>query len=84
MKQRPPHPQPCQQKRVTKHRNSRLFVVDGEADEVPVVRGPVAMPGYDDAILPRGGGGEVQDITLTWAQGRTVSDRDQRSFPPYV
>lgn len=46
--------------------NSRLLVVDGEADEVPVVGGPVPVPRDDDAVLPRGGGREVQDVTFTW------------------
>lgn len=57
---------PCQQNDVTKHRYSRFLVVDSEADEVPVVRGPVSVPGDDDAVLPRGGGGEVKDVTFTW------------------
>lgn len=46
--------------------HSRFLVVDGEADEVPVVRRPVPVPCDDDAVLPRGGGGEVQDVALTW------------------
>lgn len=48
------------------HRNSRFLVVDSEADEVPVVGGPVTVPRYDDAILPRGRRGEMQDVTFTW------------------
>lgn len=61
-----PHPQPGQQMDASQHRNSRFLVVDGEADEVPVVRRPVPVPGYNDSVLPGGGGGEVQDITFTW------------------
>lgn len=67
--------------RVTsQRRHSRFLVVDGEADEVPVVRGPVPVPGDDDPVLPRGGGGEVQDVTFTWGRGTPVRDSDLR--PP--
>lgn len=73
---------PC--RHVTKHRHSRFLVVDGEADEVPVVRGPVPVPGDDDAVLPRGGGGEVQDVTFTWGRGTSMSDTHLCPFPPRV
>lgn len=57
--------------------NSRLLVVDCETDEIPVVRRPVPVPRYDDAVLPGGGGGETENITFTWGQrGASVSDRD--------
>ena len=64
----------------SQRRHSRFLVVDGEADEVPVVGGPVPVPGDDDPVLPRGGGGEVQDVTLTWGRGTRVRDGDPR--PP--
>lgn len=50
----------------TERRNSRFLVVDSEADEVPVVGGPVTVPPYDDVILPCGRRGEVQDVAFTW------------------
>lgn len=64
MKHRRPHPQPHPQD-TTEHRNSRFLVVDSKADEVPVVRGPVTVPRDDDAILPCGRRGEVQDVAFT-------------------
>lgn len=69
MKLRFPRPQPRPRPRPqypTQRRNSRFLVVDSEADEVPVVRGPVTVPRYDDAVLPRGRRGEVQDVAFTW------------------
>lgn len=54
---------------VTHGVNSRFFVVDSEADEVSVVWGAVAVPGDDNVVLPGVGGGEVQRVALTWAQG---------------
>lgn len=64
--------------------NSRFLVVDGEADEVPVVRGPVPVPRDNNAVLPRAGGREVQDVALTWSRGTCVSDTPQRPSPPWA
>lgn len=67
MERGPPHPPSLQQHATaTTMQDSRFLVVDGEADEVPVVWGPVPVPCYDDAVLPRVGGGEVQHVALTW------------------
>lgn len=46
--------------------NLRLLVVNSEADEIPVVWGPVPVPGDDNAVLRCGGGGETQYVTFTW------------------
>lgn len=77
-------PLPARPTRRRRHAHSRFLVVDGEADEVPVVRGPVPVPRDDDAVLPRAGGREVQDVAFTWGRGTCVSDTPQRLSLPWA
>lgn len=46
--------------------NLRLFIVDNKADEVPVVGGPIALPGQFDPRTAGAVGLELQDSAFTW------------------
>ena len=59
--------------------NLRFLVVDDEADQVSVVRGPVPQPGQLDPGAAGGVGLELQDGAFTWG-GKRERERGGQGY----